>query len=66
MADARSRMKAYDSAMAYMEHPTHYDSRATHAVLAAAGIHPGRFADHVKVMVAFTREHMQVSSAAMA
>lgn len=50
----------------YMEHPTHYDSRATHAALAAAGIHPGRFADHVKVMVAFTREHMQVSSAAMA
>jgi thioester reductase-like protein len=50
----------------YMAHPTHYLNRDTLADLAPAGLRAPRFAAYAKNLAAFVREHLSMSSAAMA
>ncbi len=50
----------------YMVHPTHYDTRATLAALAPAGLAAPRFAAYAGNLAAFVRGNLALGSAAMA
>jgi thioester reductase-like protein len=61
----RSLMEFPAEAIPYFTHPTHYLTDNASAALAGTGIEVPHWSDYIPRLVAFTREHMDMSSAAM-
>ena len=61
----RDLMEFPAEAIPYFTHPTHYLSDNTQRDLAGTGIEVPHWSDYIPRLVAFTREHMDMSSAAM-
>ena len=65
VAPMRSLMEFPAEAIPYFTHPTHYLTDNASRDLAGTGIEVPHWSDYIPRLVAFTREHMDMSSSAM-